>query len=154
LWPLALAHYFDRVYTFEPEPTNYQYLQSNIAATPSIMAFPYAVGDRRASVGLTRPKPHAGLWRVDGDGDIPLVPLDLVIGDVVDALVLDVEGSEVPALRGAEHLITTYRPLLWFECLHHTEDIAAFLTAHGYVLPRPGVGADAYSVHESRTGVL
>lgn len=153
LWPLALARSFDRVYTFEPHPGNYAYLAANIAGTPSITAFPYALGDHAGRVGLTRPKPKAGLWRVDGDGDIPLTALDAVVTDgPLDAIVLDVEGSEAPALRGAARLLTTHRPLLWFEGLHHTAAIAAVLAAHDYLPAQRGLGSDWYSVHASRVG--
>lgn len=151
LWPLALAHYFDRVYTFEPEPVNFRVLQQNVVETPNITARGYALGDRSAWVGMTRPKPQAGLWRVSGDGEIPMMPLDAVLGDApVDAIVLDVEGSELQALRGAERLIERHRPLLWFEFHHNTDAITAFLSAHGYIPPVHGVGGDCYSVHRSR----
>jgi len=150
LWPLALSMYFGRVYTFEPDPVNFKCLQANVASTPNVSAFGCAVGDRHASVGLTRPKAKAGLWRVDGDGYIPMVPLDDVLKDaVVDAIVLDVEGLEVQALMGAERLIAANRPLLWFEYLHNTADIDAFLVSHGYAPPVQGIGGDWYSVHSS-----
>lgn len=150
MWPLALAPYFERVYTFEPEPMNVQCLRANVADARNISASACAVGDRRASVGLTRPKVQAGLWRVDGDGDIPMVRLDDVVDDAVDAIVLDVEGFEVQALRGAERLIAEHRPLLWFEFLHHIEAIEAFLAAHGYMKPMHGMGGDCYSIHATR----
>jgi FkbM family methyltransferase len=150
-WPLALAQYFGHVYTFEPAPTNFQCLQLNIAAAPNISAFPCALGDTQASVGMTRTKAQAGLWRVEGEGTIPMVTLDGVLGDVaIDALVLDVEGSELQAWHGAGRLIAAHRPLLWFEYLHQTAAIDAFLAAHGYTPPACGLGGDRYSIHASR----
>ena len=151
LWPLALSNYFERVYTFEPVPINFRYLLANVATAPNVEAFEYALGETRKSVGMSRPKAKAGLWRVDGDGDIPMVPLDEVLGEApVDAIVLDVEGSEVDVLRGAERLIATHRPLLWFEFMSNTEAIEAFLAEHGYAPPVHGIGGDKYSVHASR----
>jgi FkbM family methyltransferase len=150
LWPLALAKHFKQVYTFEPATINFKCLKANVASVGNIAAFPCALGDKRQGVGLTRPKVGAGLWRVDGDGDVPMVPLDDILGDVVvDAIVLDVEGSEVQALRGAERLITAHRPLLWFENIHNTQAIEAFVMAHGYTVPARGVGGDCYSIHTS-----
>lgn len=152
LWPCALAKQFAHVYTFEPEPVNFGYLQGNVASLPNVSAFAYALGETRQCVGMTRPKPRAGLWRVEGAGDIPMVPLDDVLGDdvAVDAIVLDVEGSEVEALRGAERLIARHRPLLWFEFLSNTAAIEAFLAAHDYTPSAHGIGGDRYSVHSSR----
>lgn len=151
LWPLALAHYFPRVYTFEPAPANFACLKANVAETPTIVAVQAALGATFGRVGLTRPRPKAGLWRVEGDGDIPLVPLDAVLGETpIDALVLDVEGSELAALRGAERLIARDHPLLWFEFTDHTAELTAFLADHGYGSRTKGVGGDMYSVHASR----
>jgi FkbM family methyltransferase len=149
LWPVALSKYFAHVYTFEPALVNFECLQANVAACANITAVQAALGDTYRSVGLTRPKPKAGLWRVEGEGYIEMLPLDDLLGDVaLDALVLDVEGSELQALRGAERLITTHKPLLWFE--HRTAEVDGFLTAHGYTPPLHGLGGDCYSVHTSR----
>lgn len=151
LWPLALSTHFEHVYTFEPEPVNFQYLQANIEVARNISACQAALGDAHRRVRLSRPKAQAGLWRVDGDGDIPMMPLDGVIGDEpIDAIVLDVEGSEVQALRGAARVIDTHRPLLWFEFLHNTVEIEAFLVEHGYARPVRALDGDQYSVHASR----
>lgn len=150
LWPLALAQVFAQVYTFEPDPVNFQCLAANVASQPNISAWHAAIGEAPAHVGLVRPRANAGLWRVDGEGEIPMVRLDDLIDGPVDALVLDVEGSELSAFRGAERLIATHQPLLWFEYLHHATAIDAFLAAHGYATPRQGMGGDAYSLHTSR----
>ncbi len=151
LWPLALSQYFARVYTFEPEPVNFACLRANVAAAPNVSAFAGALGAASGYVGMTRPKAGAGVWRVEGDGEIPMVALDGFLSDVpVDALVLDVEGSEVPALVGARRLIAAYRPLVWLECLQHTAAIAGFLAAHGYTQPQRGIAGDYYSIHASR----
>lgn len=152
LWPLALSHYFDRVYTFEPEPVNFDCLRQNVKTTENISVFDYALGDKRGYVGLTRPKAKAGLWRVGGDGEIQMVTLDdFIDGDVVvDALVLDVEGHEVQVWKGAERLIAKHHPLLWFEGIHNTEAINEFLKSHGYGQPIVGMNHDYFSIHETR----
>lgn len=146
-WPLALSMYFSHVYTFEPDPTNFACLKANTAEAKNISVFPYAVGDVRTHVGLTRPKEKAGLWRVDGHGDIPMVPIDDVVDGPVDAIVLDVEGSEVEALTGAMRLIKTYRPVLWFEYLHRQPELKDFMQGVGYTRPVPTITTDAFSVH-------
>lgn len=148
LWPLALAQHFAHVITFEPEPTNFQCLSENCAPALNVSAFACALGDTRRSVGLSRPKAQAGLWRVDGDGETPMVPLDEMVTGPVDAIVLDVEGSELETLRGAERVIAEHRPLLWFEYLHHTAELDAFLVAHGYTPPAHALGGDCYSIKE------
>ena len=148
LWPLALATYFRHVHTFEPAPTNAACLAANIAGVPSITAYPEALGAAQAAVGLTRRKATAGLWRVDGAGEIPMVTLDERCATApIDALVLDVEGMELDVWRGAARLIARWRPLLWFEYLTAQPDLLAWLAAQGYTEPQPGMAGDCYSVH-------
>jgi FkbM family methyltransferase len=149
IWPLALAQTFDRVYTAEPAPENFALLAENIADTPSITAWPVALGAETRGVGLARPKPMPGLWRVAGDGPIPMVRLDAILPDgPVDAIVLDVEGSELAAWQGAEALLARWQPLLWFEAREHTAALEAFLAAHGYGRPQRGIGWDWFSRRE------
>lgn len=150
LWPLALSQYFERVYTFEPAPTNVACLRQNIAESPTIRAFAGALSNQCGSAGLTRPKVGAGLWRLEGDGDVEVVTLDSRrLDGPVDALVLDVEGGEVAALEGADETITRGRPLIWLECIHHTAAIEAWLAAHDYGRTTRGIGRDYYSLHAS-----
>lgn len=151
LWPMALAAHFDRVVTCEPAPGNFAALTANIAGVPAITAHACALGAEDGTTGLSRPKPNAGLWRLDGTGDIPVRRIDDLVGDQpIDALVLDVEGSEVLALRGAERTIAQTHPLIWVECTQHAAAITAWLTAHGYPRLLHGLGGDCYSVHASR----
>jgi FkbM family methyltransferase len=58
---------------------------------------------------------------VTGDGTAPVDPVP------VDLIKIDVEGAELPALRGGEQLLATYRPDIVFEC---AEDSG--LEAFGY----------------------
>lgn len=149
LWPLTLAQHFGHVYTFEPAATNFTCLQQNIAGVPNISAFNHALSDTRRLVEMTRTKPRAGMWEVGGPGDTLAVTLDDFLGDIaVDALVLDVEGSELPAWRGAEQMITKHRPLLWFEFNRNVPAIEAWLADHGYTRPRRSIGRDSYSTYQ------
>jgi FkbM family methyltransferase len=155
VWPLMLALHFGYVYTFEPAPTNFACLKENIAATPNISAFNHALYDTRKLVEMTRTKPRAGMWEVDGPGGdsevviTQAVTLDDFLGDIaVDALVLDVEGSELPAWRGAEKMITKHRPLLWFEFNRNVPALEAWLADHGYARPTKTIGRDAFSIYQ------
>jgi len=167
-WPLALSYVFEHVYTFEPDPTNFECLQHNIQGVPNITAFHGALSDAQRLVGLTRPrlgaeswrvgdkplceeKLGAGLWQIDGTGDIQAVVLDEHLKDVpVDALVLDIEGHELSALRGAEQTIMKYRPLVWLEFKYNPVELQTWMSEHDYALPRPGFGNDWYWLPRER----
>ena len=155
LWPITLAQHFEHVYTFEPAVTNFDCLQQNIAGISNISAFNHALSDTRRLVGLTRTKVRAGMWQVNGPGDILAVTLDDFLGDIaVDALVLDVEGSELAAWRGAERLIATCRPVLWYEFNRNEGALESWLAEHEYTRPQAGIGRDRFSVPKERVGAV
>jgi FkbM family methyltransferase len=54
---------------------------------------------------------------VEGDGDVPALPLDDLLGDAerIDVVKLDVEGADLHALRGMRQTLTRLRPLLFIE---------------------------------------
>jgi FkbM family methyltransferase len=54
---------------------------------------------------------------VEGDGDVPALPLDDLLGDVerIDVVKLDVEGADLHALRGMAQTLARLRPLLFIE---------------------------------------
>lgn len=167
LWSLALATFFGHVYTFEPAPDNFKCLLHNIADIPNISAYDYGLSDTRRPAKLSRPWLRAGAWQVDEAGkkmkprlatsdaeithdpilDIQTVVLDDFLGDIyLDALVLDVEGSELAVFQGAEKLITHHHPLLWFEFQHNHDALCDWLKAHNYDKPQRMTATDVYSM--------
>ncbi|HET7764317.1 MAG TPA: FkbM family methyltransferase [Burkholderiales bacterium] len=72
---------------------------------------------------------------------VPVKRLDDYLGEISECRIikLDIEGAELPALRGGRNLISRDRPLLYFECMNHTslygygtKDICEFLSSLGY----------------------
>ncbi len=102
LWPRKLAGRFDHVLTFESEPALFACLQHNTKDCANITAHNRALGDDCCMVNM-RPHPSAGSWRVSEDGTVPVVQItiDSLRLPICDALFLDIEGHEVPALKGA-----------------------------------------------------
>ena len=81
VWPLAMAEIFDRVVSFEPEPTNFYCATQNTAGADNIELHEAALGsDTGSAVGMrvdpserTNPGAH---YVVHGAGDIPIVAID------------------------------------------------------------------------------
>jgi FkbM family methyltransferase len=126
VWASHLAKQFERVFTVEPDATNYECLCRNV---------PVNVDHRRAgfgaapgSISMVNVTGNAGAHYVSGDGDIPIITVDSLQLDACDLLCLDIEGSEPLALRGAEQTIRKFRPVIMFE--------EKGLSEHYYGIPR------------------
>jgi FkbM family methyltransferase len=128
VWPKHLASQFRRVLTFEADPINYGALVKNVTET-NVMRYNAALGEHYGQsviiseyndtqnfgarfvmpgeVSCDDPRSTATTMTVD---QLRLTALDL--------LVLDVEGYETPALRGAVDSILRFRPVIMFEDKH------------------------------------
>lgn len=137
VWPSYLAKVFDRVYTFEPEPALFRCLCRNTNRNGRrIIPAQMALG---ASIGTVRMRPHvsAGSWRVTDDGTVAVqqVTIDSLQFSACDLIVLDVEGYEVEALKGAHYTIAAYQPVLHVEELDRSKDaIRDHMKSIGYKL--------------------
>lgn len=144
LFPLALADYFRKVLTFEPDPTNFACLSRNLEARDSlgrVIALPVGVGEARAVAGLhVVSKGNCGAHRLDLAGSgVEVWTLDELDLPRCDAIWLDIEGGELPALKGAVRTIERFSPVIACEDkgLHRAfgiEDgaLQAWLAERGY----------------------
>lgn len=116
---------------------------------PDIKVHAYAVGDDVGEVTFfvnRKASGYSSLARTDGSAAIrvPLQRLDNLI-DLVDVIKLDIEGAELGALRGAERLVMTGRPIAMFESApgagaslgFSLEDMFAWWSSKGYGLYVP-----------------
>ena len=144
LYPVALADHFQSVITCEPDPTNYACLAKNLAARDSlkrVTALHAAFGETEGGCTSLEVEPHnCGAHRVDfATGTTPVWTIDGLELDACDAIWLDVEGSELPALKGAAATIERFSPIIAVEDkgLHRAFNIAdgalqAWLAERGY----------------------
>jgi FkbM family methyltransferase len=130
IFPKRLSQWFQTVYTFEPDPECFTALCHN-APEPNIIKIQAALGDEASMVALSRTRPphkptgpqHEGLGWVCGPGVLPMVRLDDALSAlmVCDLLYLDLEGYELPALRGARGLVRRCRPVIVLEVTANQE---------------------------------
>lgn len=119
VYALALADHFKRVVTVEPDPENYSCLVKNLTARDSLNR----VDARKAAFGETAgtcrmvavEADNCGAHRIDHGGSIPLITIDSLSLTKCDALWLDLEGSELSALKGAVGTIEAFSPVITIE---------------------------------------
>lgn len=121
VWPLRLrALGFEKVYTFEPDPDNFQCLSENTKHDPGIMCWNFALGNHFGFAHIERDEDRktnagAGYVSLHVDGPIVVQTIDDMPLDRLDLLCLDVEGFELFALRGAYDTIMHFRPVIMAE---------------------------------------
>lgn len=144
LYPRRLAELFQTVYAFEPASDLFAAMQANAPAA-NIVRLQAVVGDERRLVGLSRerrdgkPNAHEGITHVSGPGTIPTLRIDDLGLPVCDLIMLDVEGWELFALRGASETLARCRPTVCVEINRSIEfvgltgeDVRSFLHVSGY----------------------
>lgn len=125
-WPVFLAKHFAAVYTFEPDWENFTALQANLHAqgvAPYVFAARGVLGDKPGLVAIRRSTKSTGQHRVDphkaANTAVNTAPTfridDLGLRGNVGGIFLDVEGSEIRALRGAKLTIAYSRPVIMAE---------------------------------------
>lgn len=148
MWAQRLAKMFERVYTFEPVPLLYQTLVRNTSHLPHVIPHNAALGERVAKMRFSYK--HGGCTRVKDDGaEIGnMVTIDSLGLTRLDALFLDVERYEIPALEGGARTIEKHWPVITVEQKEDTQSsLLKWMKEHKYVL-REKVHADWVFVRE------
>jgi|GEM_PF-1351497 len=134
------------VLTFEANPATFTVLSDNLEKNglgDRVIAVNRALGDGQGQARVVLgPETNRGATRVElgvGGGEgVPMTTLDAEVEargiDDVCLIKIDVEGLELPVLRGAAQLIARRRPVLCVE-VHTAEnlrEVLDLLTPHGY----------------------
>jgi FkbM family methyltransferase len=148
-----LARQFRAVHAFDPNPAIVDRLRRNVALNrlDHVSAHGVGLGEAPATLYLhvNREGNLGGSYLSDAPGDgaiaVPVAVGDALVRDAVrgkvDLLKVDVEGHELPALRGLQRTIAQHRPIVAFEFHAHQRppgewrEIAALLD--GYVFTEP-----------------
>jgi len=119
LIPIVQAAGTRTVCAYEPSPNNYRLLTMNLALNEidGIVVRNTAVGESPGMIRFTENRINTGNCRVDMLGGGIAVPMDTLDRSVppewdsIDLIVMDVEGSEVAAMRGAQSVLAKTKRL-------------------------------------------
>jgi FkbM family methyltransferase len=147
------------VYVFDPLPKHCaimrQQLAMNPALAPRVSILPFGLAEHANDVA---PLAEDGVINPGArvvEAAMPMTTIDATVAQVhaprIDFIKMDIEGSELAALRGAESTIRRWRPKLAISLYHRPEDF--------FVIPAwidsLGLGyrfyLDHYSIHSEET---
>ena len=140
-WTLWFSQRCRHVVAFEPSPTNYPFLEANIAANhPSnVTLHKFAASNREATISFVEGGSYSHLGSAEvGNEALPKVKtmrIDDCTSDPAPTFVkVDVEGHAAPVLEGMTSILATRKPSVICELHHGAEQSAvlAILKGHGY----------------------
>ncbi len=116
---------FGAIHAFEPDLGNFHKLRDSVPAFPpetEISLWPCGLSSKTGRLSFSEGAGVSSKLSEAGTSQVPVVALDDVLhGQPVNLIKLDIEGAEPDALQGARHLIEKYRPGLAV-CLYHYPD--------------------------------
>lgn len=117
---------FEKIYAFEADENSINILKNNIFDN-RVEVSDKAVSDKNETLFFIKDKDIDEGARIaeqtENSIKIEAVALDNVINEKITYIKMDIEGSELKALKGSEGLIKKYRPKLAICIYHKKEDI-------------------------------
>jgi len=108
-----------KVFAVEPDPVNLKFLKANVRAFKNVEVIEGGVWSHKAELHFLRKGTLAGsIFELEDEkrGEIVKITVDsidnIVRGQKVDILKLNVEGAEIEALEGAKRTLKTVREVL------------------------------------------
>lgn len=118
VWPKKLSGTFETVYTFEPDPENFNCLCRN-CPEHNIIKINAGLGSSHELITVKPPniaeENNCGAYQVHAGGHVPVFRIDDLNLDECDLIYLDIEGYELFALHGAIETIKKFRPVISLE---------------------------------------
>ncbi|MGB8266571.1 MAG: FkbM family methyltransferase [Candidatus Velthaea sp.] len=128
-----------RVYAFDPVQDHIDVCRANFSRPgyENVDILPYGLGDRTIECAPIRLDTYSPGFRSAAHA-VPLAKIDDFVAngriERIDFIKLDIEGSEMAALRGAEQSIRRFRPKLAISVYHNPNDyfeIAQYIDSLG-----------------------
>lgn len=119
---------YDHIVCFDPNKVTFTKLEETASKYKNVKLFNYGAFDKTVSLPIVGVRTIGGATVVDefvdGAEFCELVRIDDVASDYPVTLIkMDIEGSELSALHGAEQIIRKYKPKLAISLYHKNSDI-------------------------------
>lgn len=130
---------------FEPNPKVFPWVEGALSHLENVTGHPLALSDERGIAHLYVPKKGSafGSLHDNGQTDLEEIQINKTTGDVLvfeegflppRVIKIDTEGHEVEVLAGMKQLISSHRPVVFFEHIEIGDEEVFSLVPDGYRL--------------------
>jgi FkbM family methyltransferase len=118
----AVSEVYDGdAYLLEPDEKNFKKLSEAFAASQRVRCLCLGAWDKKETLHFSMNGTSSGISD-EGEGVINVDSIDNIVGGAdVDFIKMDIEGSELNALKGAKNTIRKYKPILAI-CVYHKKN--------------------------------
>lgn len=115
---------YRKIYAFEPIKENLLQLKEHVESFPNVEIINKGTWSKREILKFKKNGSASQVVEEGGEVEIPVIAIDEVVGDdKVTFIKMDVEGSELESLKGAQKTILHNMPKLAICCYHKRDDI-------------------------------
>ena len=118
---------YEKIIAFEPNPAQYPVCEAHAKCISNATVYPYALWNENTEMEFKSDGPQdSGRIEARAGGAIRVKAVkldDVLCGEKVSFVKMDIEGAELNALEGAEKTILKCRPKLAISVYHKPEDI-------------------------------
>jgi len=145
-----------KVFSFDPVADHLAILNLNVGQFPhaNVRVMPYGLSDKNIIAEPLVLNGYAPGFRV-GDHPVPLRSIDFLVNTKeiprIDFMKLDVEGSEIESIRGAQESIRRFKPKLAISLYHKPNDLFEIILHIKEKFPFYSCYLGHYSIHAEET---
>ena len=114
---------FKKIYAFEPDWGNFNTLKNNVNSDSRINLINSGLWENRDYLYFSDENKDTSHFSNCGIKKVFVQDLDSFISEPITFIKMDIEGSELKALKGAEKIIKNFRPKLSIAIYHHYNDL-------------------------------
>lgn len=114
---------YKKIYYFEPSSTIYNKAKNNLREIQNVVFVPAGVGEKSGTFKFAGEDEYSGHIDDNGMVTVDIVTLDETVVDLPTFIKMDIEGTELSALKGGAKLIKKSSPKLAICVYHKPEDL-------------------------------
>ena len=145
-----------KIYAFDPVAEHLELMEHNRQQFPiaNVELMPYGLANIDVDCAPIVVNKYSPGFRIDQQ-QVPLRSIDSLVksGDIarVDYIKMDIEGSEMDALRGAHESILRFQPKLGISLYHKPDDLFEIILYIRQTYPFYQLYVDHYTIHQEET---